>query len=683
MRRSARDHYLVSAQSSDGSFHYPALHKRDQNWCEGFPAVDNFSMDFLSTEQISAERFWKYLFALALCAFFGFPLVASAGAPDDQDATEQELVAKAHELGHSKKLADTHKLLDLLKNSSGTVRVVAAENLGELLADYGYRGNAVTSGGENVPEIAEGIAQYTKRLTLSPLEVAGFRSALITATKDTSAPVRVAAIRALERIFASDNPRIPPRAVKQAIAPRLKDADPRVILAAMRAACFLHVDESHADLLANLSHESANVRVGAAQALALIGLSEAAIPLTKLLKDREPLVRKSAAHELFVLCTSKSCDPAIGAALVEALPDKDLRSDIARAIVVMKIPEGREPLVSALQDDASWGLADFSDIEIKKVAEFLGLDVTAEIEMIVRQFSEGSTAVRARSASYLGSLHDRQAAPLLLEALKDTDSEVLSAIIRAVPEVAPEIGDKHALERLRLIASLPDARLVDTLQQQVPKLRDREMFGIAHGILRNQSLSTYGVCSLLPRMCEGRWEFTVHPNLFASRESLHAKLNWLKAGDSGTSRTIVGALVIAGAPEAVQPLSRLLKHAEVKVRADAGEALFWMCVQDVCDDAVVPSLLEALGDKATRGNAARTLAYLNKREAVEAVLVALEEDVAQDNMGLAEYWEADLKNLMDFVGKDNLRKLMTLYSTNGNAAARRKADQFLAEIGSA
>src|SRR2546430_8448467 len=58
------------------------------------------------------------------------------------------------------------------------------------------------------------------------------------------------------------------------------------------------------------------------------------------------------------------------------------------------LPIWREPLVSALQDDASWGLADFSDIEIKKVAEFLGLDVTAEIEMIVRQFSEGRSEER-------------------------------------------------------------------------------------------------------------------------------------------------------------------------------------------------------------------------------------------------------------------------------------------------
>ena len=105
-----------------------------------------------------------------------------------------------------------------------------------------------------------------------------------------------------------------------------------------------------------------------------------------------------------------------------------------------------------------------------------------------------------------------------------------------------------------------------------------------------------------------------------------------------------------------------------------------MCVDGLCDDTVVPFLVEGLGDKSTRGNTARTLAYLNKPQAVQSVLAALEEDVAQDSMGLAEYWEADLRNLMDFVGKDNLKNLN---STNGNGAAQRKAQQFLAEIGSA
>src|SRR5262249_8889435 len=155
--------------------------------------------------------------------------------------------------------------------------------------------------------------------------------------------------------------------------------------------------------------------------------------------------------------------------------------DAARAIVNMKVPEGEQALAAALQqdDETAWGLADLSDTDIKKIDEFLGLDVTAKVEMLGRQVRKGPPSVRASSAILLGSLHDRRAAPLLLEALKDSDSEVLSAIIRALPEVVPEVGNKHAVERLRQIASLPDPALLDTLQQQVPKLRDHETFGIA------------------------------------------------------------------------------------------------------------------------------------------------------------------------------------------------------------
>lgn len=599
-----------------------------------------------------------------------------------QGHREQKLVAQARELGHSHNLSNTQKLIELLKNSSDIVRIAAAENLGDLLDGYGDPANAVTTGGENLGEIVEGMAQRARRATLAPLQVAGFRSALLTAANDTSAPLRAAAINALRRIFASDNPKTPPHTVKQAIASHLKDADPGVVLAAMRAAFFLHIGESRGDLIANLTHENADVREGAAQALALMGFSETAIPIAKLLKDRQADVRSSAANDLLFLCSHNSCDPAIGAALVEALSDGDehVRHDVAHTIVVMKIPEGRQPLASALEEDVGWGLSDFSETDARQMAEFLRLDVTKEIEMLGRQLSKGPPSVRARSATLLGSLRDRRAAPLLFEALKSTDDQVLSAVIRSVPEVTPEVDEQTALERLRQIASLPDSALVDTLQQQVPKLKDRAMFGIALSILRNQTLSTYGVCSLLPRMCAGRWEFTVHPNLFESRESLRAKLAWLEVGDPSTSLGISSALVIAGAKEGLRPISHLLTHPDEKVRAHAAEALFWMCVDGLCDDAIVPSLLEALGSRPTRGNAARTLAYLNKREAVQAVMFALQQDATQDSMGLAEYWEADEKNLMDFLGKDNLKKLLDAYRANGPAAARRQAERFLAEM---
>ena len=607
-------------------------------------------------------------------------------AQDDHAATDQKLADRARELGHSGELSNTHELIELLKNPSQPVRVAAAENLGELLADHGYLGHDATSPGENLSEIVEGVAQRAKQATLLPLralEVAGFREALIKAVNDSSSPVRAAAVHALERIFASDNPKRPPPDVKQAIAPHIADADPAVILAAMRAAFFLHMDESRPTIIANLRHENTGVRADAAQTLALMGASEAALPISRLLKDQEPDVRKSAARQLLWLCNSSPCDRAIGPALLAALPEKELRSDVARTIVVTKIPEGRQPLASALQEDADWGLSDFTDIDTKKMVDFLGLDVTKEIEMLGHQLSKGTPPVQASSATHLGSLHDRRAAPLLFEALKSTDSDVLSAVIRAVPEVTPEIGDKSALKRVQEIASLPDPPLVETVQQQVPKLKDRAMFGIALTILRNRTLTTEGVCSLLPRVCRGRWEFASHPNLFESREVLDTKLDWLKSGDSGVRMTISSALVLAGAPEALHPVALSLKDADVKIRANSAEALFWMCVDGLCDDSIVPSLLAALGNKETRGNAARTLAYLNRRETVEAVFSALQQDSAEDGMGLTEYWEADVENLMNFLGKDNLQHLLRLYRATGPAAARRQAERFLAEIASA
>jgi len=191
--------------------------------------------------------------------------------------------------------------------------------------------------------------------------------------------------------------------VKQAIAPHVKDADTRVLLAAMDAAYYLHMRESREDLLANLDHQDASVRVSATQCLALMGFSEAAVPISKLLKDREPDVRKSAARELLSLCGTEHCDPAVGGALLEALPDKSLGPDIARTIAILPIPAGRQPVLWAFQadlaHDALW-LVDFSEKDIKDLASFFGPEATRQI--LGQYLSKGPAPVRYRSALYLG-----------------------------------------------------------------------------------------------------------------------------------------------------------------------------------------------------------------------------------------------------------------------------------------
>jgi HEAT repeat protein len=625
---------------------------------------------------------WARITAMTSAALLAPLTPCSWPVTDEQRAGDQQLLAEAQELGHSGALRNTQKLIELLANPGTEVRVGAAEALGELLHDYGYRGHDVTSPGENLPELLESVGQHAKQITLSPvraLEVAGFRTALIDAAGDPQAPVRAAAIHALERIFASDDPKAPPQSVKAAIGPHVKDADPSVILPSMRAAYFLHIEQSRADILSNLGHENASVRASAAQALALMGFTEAALPISRLLTDRDPEVRRSGARELLFLCSLTPCDPAIGSALLSALPNKELRSDVARTIVVTKIPEARQPLLSALQEDSGWGLADFVDIH-KKTVEFLGLDIPTQIDMLGFQLRHGPPSVQERSATALASLHDQRALPLLLAALQSTDNGVLAAVMRALPDVTREVGDGSALERLQVIASLPDSRLVEALQQQVPRFTDRKMFGIALGILRNPAITVDQGCSLLPSVCQGRWELTVHPNLFESREVLREKLGRLESGEADAKMAISSALVLAGATEAVHPMLLLLKDPNRNIRSHAADVVFWMCVDGLCDNRAVPPLVEALGDKVTRGNAARTLAYLGDRETVPVVLTALQEDVPDDSMGLVKYWQADLKNLADFVGKDDFMKLLHLYSAGGNPESQRKAKQVLSEI---
>jgi HEAT repeat protein len=462
--------------------------------------------------------------------------------------------------------------------------------------------------------------------------------------------------------------------VKQAIAPHVKDADTRVLLAAMDAAYYLHMRESREDLLANLDHQDASVRVSATQCLALMGFSEAAVPISKLLKDREPDVRKSAARELLSLCGTEHCDPAVGGALLEALPDKSLGPDIARTIAILPIPGGRQPVLSAFQadlaHDALW-LVDFSEKDIKDLASFFGPEATRQI--LGQYLSKGPAPVRYRSALYLGGLHDPQSAPFLFEALHDTDKDVVAEAIRSSAKLTNEIGDKRTLERLRAIASLPDASLVETLQEQLPRFRDRAIFGITLAVLRNPVISTDRTCLLMPLMCTGRWDLQNHPNLLGRPDWIPGTLDMLTSKEPDFRAQIARVLAVAGVRQAVHPVSRLLKDPDPKVRATAGEALFWMCVDGLCDDTLVPSLLEARRTK-WPGKAPHGLwrTWTNpKRYSLFYPRF--------NKMSLRTVWDwKDIgkqisKSLADFVSKDNLKALLELYLKNGPLAAQRKA----------
>jgi HEAT repeat protein len=248
----------------------------------------------------------------------------------------------------------------------------------------------------------------------------------------------------------------------------------------MHAAYLLHMRESVGDLLVNLQHRSPGVREGAASCLAQMGFREAAVPISRLLKDPESNVRKTAGSDLLSMCRVGKCEATIGPALVEALTDKTTRSDATRTLVILKTTGGKEPVLSILQKDVeedAVSLRLFSGSDIGNLAAFLGPDKAREI--LGLYLSRAPAVTRRSVALFLGELHDRQAAPLLFEALNDKDSEVASASIRALSDLVREIGGRRALRRLREIASLPDPPLVKTLEQQVPRFRDREMLEIA------------------------------------------------------------------------------------------------------------------------------------------------------------------------------------------------------------
>jgi HEAT repeat protein len=205
------------------------------------------------------------------------------------------------------------------------------------------------------------------------------------------------------------------------------------------------------------------------------------------------------------------------------------------------------------------------------------------------------------------------------------------------------------------------------------------MLEIALVILRNPSLSTEATCSLMPHLCSRRSVYNTQPNLLDKPDLIPGELEMLQNPDPGVRSQIVRQVAVLGVREAVLPISRLLKDPDLQVRRTAGEGLFWMCVGELCDNTVAPSLFEALKDKTTRGSAVQALAYLKTAAGVEPVSAALSEDIAEDGMGLAEYWEANPQSLEDFLTKDKVKVLLQSYAQQGPVATRRKAEQFLSE----
>ena len=211
------------------------------------------------------------------------------------------------------------------------------------------------------------------------------------------------------------------------VTAQLRDADPAVQVAAIRAARPEHAPV----VVACLGSDDAGVRIAAAKALGILAGNEARGALaTRLAEDGDPLVRRTAAEALAALRSRQE--------LVGFLKDAraNRRREAARALGLLAEPALAETLLPLVND---------SDAGVARAAvTALGL---ARNPVAVPVLLERLQSSDDAAATALGRIGDARALPALRHALTVMTWETAPVRAAAI-EALGRLGDRQAVARV-------------------------------------------------------------------------------------------------------------------------------------------------------------------------------------------------------------------------------------------
>jgi len=163
-----------------------------------------------------------------------------------------------------------------------------------------------------------------------------------------------------------------------------------------------------------LSHETADVRRSAADALGEIGSEKAVETLIQALQDEAADVRWNAADALGKIGCEKTVD-----ALIQALQDEDadLRWNAAGALGKIGSEKAVEALIQALQDE--------DDYVRQRAADALGgIRSEKAVGALIQALQDEDADVRWSAVGALGKIGSEKAVGALIQALQDEDDYV-------------------------------------------------------------------------------------------------------------------------------------------------------------------------------------------------------------------------------------------------------------------
>jgi len=199
------------------------------------------------------------------------------------------------------------------------------------------------------------------------------------------------------------------------------------------------IDVTTDSLIAQLTTGDVNARTRAIERLGLMGDSKAFQPLIEVLTSSKELqVRVTAAQALGTLKDRRSTDALIAAS---GAPEKDLRLAAVNSLGLISDHTSAEALFVAAKD-TDQGVRDAA---IQSLAA-IGISV----ERLSTEITNPNWQTRVAAITTFARLGDPKATPLLITALKDSDSRVRTESARTLGQ----LGDQRALDAL--ISSLND-----------------------------------------------------------------------------------------------------------------------------------------------------------------------------------------------------------------------------------
>lgn len=513
------------------------------------------------------------------------------------------------------------------------------------------------------------------------------RRALVTVrrylTREAPGPGVEWAVRALGQLTESEP------ADRAAIESSLASDKPGIRRQAVWALRYIGDDAARDRLAGLVADESAEVRIGVANALAQFDGEPALAAAGRLAADENPAVRAAGMKAISSACTDagfdmlatglRDPDPQVRKAAAESLRDYDedrardllvtashdpvaqVRESIARALrqpcgrsvagTLLRLAEDRDPSVRAAAVESLGSVGGSGALSrlvralrvpdsFERIRAAAGLGLLLDdraIEPLAVALDDPQPAVRREAASALGNLASERVAGLLASKLADPAPEVRRAVadalgVGAVPAGQPALrallDDPHPVVRAAAAAAMGELALPERIDDLLPLLAD------SHPLVRRNTIWSLDDDAAVEHLIRclnddpGKWvrEAASWVLGIIGAPAAGPHLHASLAGLYGNRRaTALEALSRIEGPEVLPQLMVALDDPHPAVRRVAVREF-----RRARSAVPTARLRTALTDpeSAVRGEAARTVAGLGDRDAVPLLIDQLWHDPA-------------------------------------------------------